>query len=79
MLRNLPTLVGGVSAPVMVGVSRKAFLGQLTGKAASERVFGTAAAVTAAVLWGASAVRVHDVAPMRDVVLVANAIRSAAR
>ena len=52
----------------MVGVSRKAFIGQLTGKPAAERQFGTAAAVTAAVLGGAAAVRVHDVGAMRDVV-----------
>ena len=54
----------------MVGVSRKAFIGQVTGKPAGERLFGTAAAVTAAVMGGAAAVRVHDVAEMRDVVRV---------
>lgn len=77
LLKKLSTVVAGVGVgvPVMVGVSRKAFLGQLTGKPAAERIFGTAAAVTAAVLRGAAAVRVHDVAMMRDVVLVANAIR----
>ena len=56
--------------PLMVGVSRKAFIGQLTGKPAGERVFGTAAAVTAAVHGRRGAVRVHDVAEMRDVVRV---------
>jgi dihydropteroate synthase len=75
LLRGLPALCRGVGVPVMVGVSRKAFVGQITGKSAGERIFGTAAAVTAAVLGGAAAVRVHDVAAMRDVVLVANAIR----
>jgi dihydropteroate synthase len=59
-----------------VGVSRKAFIGQLTGKPAGERIFGTAAAVTAAVMGGAAAVRVHDVAEMRDVVRVAEALRT---
>ena len=58
----------------MVGVSRKRFLGELTGKPADARVFGTAAAVTAAVLGGAAAVRVHDVGAMRDVVRVAVAL-----
>jgi dihydropteroate synthase len=58
----------------MLGVSRKRFLGDLTGKPPGERIFGTAAAVTAAVLGGASAVRVHDVAAMRDVVRVAEAL-----
>jgi dihydropteroate synthase len=75
LLKNLPAIGRQVGVPLMVGVSRKAFLGHLTGKAASERLFGTAAAVAAAVLGGAAAVRVHDVAAMRDVVLVADAIR----
>jgi dihydropteroate synthase len=57
-----------------VGVSRKSFIGQITGKPVEERVFGTAGAVAAAVLAGASAVRVHDVAAMRDVVRVAEAL-----
>lgn len=74
LLRGLPALVAALGVPVMVGVSRKAFLGELTGRAAGERVFGTAAAVTVAVRGGARAVRVHDVAAMRDVVLVADAI-----
>jgi dihydropteroate synthase len=68
-----------LGVPLMVGVSRKAFIGQLTGKAAGERLFGTAAAVAAAVLGGADAVRVHDVAEMRDVVRVAEALRGSGR
>jgi dihydropteroate synthase len=75
LLGHLPALRRGVGVPVMVGVSRKSFLGELTGKPAGDRLHGTAAAVTAAVLGGADAVRVHDVAPMRDVVLVAQALR----
>jgi dihydropteroate synthase len=71
LLRGLPELHARLDVPVMVGVSRKAFIGQVTGKAANERSFGTAAAVTAAVMAGAAAVRVHDVAEMRDVVRVA--------
>jgi dihydropteroate synthase len=74
LLGHLPALRRGVGAPVMVGVSRKSFLGQLTGKGTGERLYATAAAVTAAVLGGADAVRVHDVGPMRDVVLVAQAL-----
>jgi dihydropteroate synthase len=76
LLRGLPALHARLDVPVMVGVSRKAFIGQLTGKATGERVFGTAAAVTAAVMGGAAAVRVHDVAEMRDVVRVAEALRT---
>jgi dihydropteroate synthase len=63
--------------PIVVGASRKSFLGQLTGKAPGDRELATAAADTAAVLNGAHVVRVHDVAAQRDAVLVADAIRRA--
>jgi len=76
-LPELVTALGEMDVPLMLGVSRKAFIGQLTGKAVGERQFGTAAAVTACVLGGAAAVRVHDVASMRDVVAVAQAIGAA--
>lgn len=76
LLRGLPALCGAVGVPVMVGVSRKRFIGELTGRAVHDRVYGTAAAVTASVLGGAAAVRVHDVAAMRDVVAVADALRA---
>jgi dihydropteroate synthase len=76
LLNALPALHARLDVPVMVGVSRKAFIGQLTGKPAAERIFGTAAAVTVAVMGGAAAVRVHDVAQMRDVVRVAEALRT---
>jgi dihydropteroate synthase len=74
LLRGLPELHARLDVPIMVGVSRKAFIGHLTGKEAHERIFGTAAAVTAAVMGGAAAVRVHDVAEMRDVVRVSEAL-----
>jgi dihydropteroate synthase len=62
--------------PVLVGVSRKGFIGRLTGKTdPAARVFGTAAAVSAAILRGAAIVRVHDVSEMKDVVAVAAALR----
>jgi dihydropteroate synthase len=77
LLRNLPALCARLKVPVMVGVSRKAFIGQLTGKLPGERVFGTAAAVAVAVVGGAAAVRVHDVREMRDVVRVAEALAAA--
>jgi len=74
LLRALPDLGARLGVPLLVGVSRKSFIGQLTGKPAAERQFGTAAAVTAAVLRGAAAVRVHDVGAARDVVAVAEAL-----
>ncbi|KAJ2721889.1 trifunctional dihydropteroate synthetase [Coemansia sp. Benny D115] len=64
-----------VHYPVLVGSSRKRFIGSATGKAnAKDRVWGTAATVTAAVQGGASIVRVHDVAEMVDVARVSDHI-----
>lgn len=63
--------------PIVVGPSRKSFLQRAVGQASPERRdWGTAAAVTAAVLLGAHVVRVHDVAAMRDVVRTADEIRA---
>ena len=63
---------------VLVGTSRKRFIGELTGKnTPSERIYGTAATVAIAVEKGVSIIRVHDVAEMTDVVKLTNAIREA--
>lgn len=74
LLRNLDVICDcGYRA--LVGTSRKAFIGKLTGKDnASDRDFGTAATVALAIAKGASIVRVHNVAVMADVAAVANAI-----
>lgn len=62
--------------PLLVGPSRKAFIGKILGGAPPEdRLEGTAAAVAACVLKGANIVRVHDVKEMAKVVRVADAIR----
>ncbi len=63
--------------PLLVGPSRKSFIGQLTGAAASDRLPGTLAAVTACVLAGVEFLRVHDVAPARQAGMIAAAIRDA--
>jgi dihydropteroate synthase len=60
--------------PLLVGVSRKAFLGQLVDRPVQERQWATAAAVAMAVDRGAGILRVHDVKTMKDVVQVAAAI-----
>lgn len=61
---------------VLVGTSRKRFIGQITGRnEPKERIFGTAATIAAAAMAGASIVRVHDVAEMADVVKIANRLR----
>jgi len=74
LLRNIDKFV--VSGyRVLVGTSRKSFIGKITGKEEpSERVFGTAAAVALCAAAGVSIVRVHDVAEMADVVKVVDAV-----
>ncbi len=61
--------------PVLVGTSRKSFLGRILEVPEEERLWGTAASVAAAILRGADIVRVHDVQSMRMVARVADAIR----
>lgn len=73
LLRGLTAIVG-LGVPVLVGMSRKSMLGQLTGRAAHEREFAGVAAHLAAVTRGARVLRVHDVAAMRDALAVWNAI-----
>ena len=77
LLASLAEIRARLGVPIMVGVSRKRFIGDLTGQPVGERAFGSAGAVAAAVLGGATAVRVHDVREMGDVVKVAEAIASA--
>ena len=60
--------------PLLVGVSRKAFLGQLVGRPVQERQWATAAAVAMAVERGAGILRVHDVHAMKEVMQVTVAI-----
>ena len=74
LLRNIDKFVGA-GYKVLVGTSRKRFIGELTGKEAPrERVFGTAATVALCAAAGVSVVRVHDVEEMVDVVRVTGAI-----
>lgn len=74
-LRRLQTL-RSLGRPVLVGPSRKSFIGAVLDLPAEERLEGTSAAVAAAVLAGAHILRVHDVGPMRRVADMAAAIRS---
>jgi dihydropteroate synthase len=76
LLRRLGELAE-LGLPVLIGASRKSFLGRLTGRErADERLGGTIAANLLAVRNGASILRVHDVAPMRDALQVEAAIRT---
>jgi dihydropteroate synthase len=77
LLRNIDTFVT-TGYRVLLGTSRKSFIGKITDKnKPADRIFGTAASVALCVAGGVSIVRVHDVAEMVDVVKVANAIVSA--
>lgn len=73
LLRELGRL-RGLGAPIVVGTSRKRFLGALTGRRVEDRLAATLASVALAVREGAAVVRVHDVAPTVDVVRVVDAV-----
>ena len=79
-LRVLATLhrLAAWGHPVVVGASRKRFVGELTGiRDPSARVFGSVGAAVAAYERGARILRVHDVAATRQAVDVADGIRRA--
>ena len=74
ILRELPKF-RSLNCPILVGVSRKSFIGQILNQPlAKQRVWGTAAACTGAIANSADILRVHDVKEMRDVCQVADAI-----
>lgn len=66
----------GLNAPVLIGASRKRFIGQLTGTDAGQRLGGSVAAAVMAAVNGASIVRVHDVAATVQALRVAAALDS---
>jgi dihydropteroate synthase len=74
LLRELPALAS-LGYPILVGASRKAFIGKLVDGKPDERLEGSLAAAVAAVLGGAQIVRVHDVRETRRAVQVADALR----
>jgi len=75
ILANLGKFIQ-LKQPLMVGISRKAFIGELTGKSVAEREMGNAAVMATAVWQGASFLRVHDVAAMKNVIQMAQALRN---
>jgi dihydropteroate synthase len=81
LVARLAALAGSFpDFPLLVGTSRKSFIGRLLGGSpVEERLHGTMATVTASVLHGAHVVRVHDVRAAVQTVRVADAIRAAAR
>lgn len=73
LLRGLRALCG-LDAPVLAGLSRKSFVGRITGRGMDERVCGSVAFALAAVAEGASMVRVHDVGSTVDALKVWRAV-----
>jgi dihydropteroate synthase len=72
LLRRLDELVA-LGRPVVIGTSRKSFLGRITGREVDERLAGTIATNVLAFERGARVFRVHDVAPVHDALAVAAA------
>jgi len=61
--------------PILLGTSRKAFIGEITNKKQpNERDWGTAATCTAAIQAGVHILRVHNTENLKDVILVSDAI-----
>ena len=73
LFRHLPGLVTE-GYPVLIGISRKAMIGQITGREAPGRVAGSVAAALRAAAAGAAIIRVHDVAETVDALKVAAAL-----
>ena len=73
LLKHLDQLLES-GVPVLAGLSRKSMLGVLTGRGVDQREFAGVAAHLAAVARGARLVRVHNVAAMRDALVVWNAV-----
>lgn len=74
-LRGLPRLHDAFGMPLLLAISRKDFVGALTGRGPKERDAGTLAALAEAVDQGAHMIRLHDVAAARDFLTVRSALR----
>jgi dihydropteroate synthase len=75
LLGRLPELVGG-AYPVLVGASRKSFIGAVLGRESGERLVGSLAAATHAAMMGAAVLRVHDVRETVEALTMLRAVRS---
>ncbi len=63
--------------PILIGTSRKSFIGKITGAETGDRLMGTAASCALAIINGANIIRVHNVSALRDVARVVDAIKGA--
>jgi dihydropteroate synthase len=75
LFKGIPAFVA-TGYPVLVGVSRKSMLGQLSGKAVDQRMAASLSAAVLAVQAGAAIIRVHDVAETVDALKIAGALQS---
>jgi len=77
MLINRLNRLNILDCPILLGTSRKSFLGQILNKDVGGRLMGTAATVTAGVVRGAHLVRVHDVKTIKETLTITDAILNA--
>jgi len=77
LFKAIPTFVA-TAYPVLVGISRKSMLGQLSDKAVDQRLAGSISAAVLAAQAGAAIVRVHDVGETVDALKIASALQSSA-
>ena len=74
LLRRLGELLRALGLPLVIGTSRKSFIGKIDGSPVGERLGGTIASSILAAAEGADVLRVHDVAEAAQAMKVANAI-----
>jgi dihydropteroate synthase len=73
LLNGLPRLTA-LGSPVVVGVSRKSFIGRILGRATDERLYGGLGLAALAISMGARVIRTHDVRPTRDAIDMVSAV-----
>ncbi len=74
LIRAIPHFKTSFGMPLLLGISRKSFLGQLTGACVGERELETAVAGAMAIAYGTDILRVHDVTQQRRAIRVASAL-----
>jgi dihydropteroate synthase len=73
LLKALPR-IAALGSPLLVGVSRKSFIGRILGRPTHERLYGGLGLAALAVSMGARIIRTHDVAPTRDAIRMVSAV-----
>jgi dihydropteroate synthase len=76
LLKELPRLVA-LGSPLLVGVSRKSFIGRILDRGTEERLYGGLGLAALAVSMGARIIRTHDVAPTLDAIRMVSAVLQA--